>query len=104
MKNRDQINAYLDSRDRLFNFLGSLAKAHPESSDEHNILSLACHAILFCHTRERHDAFKKFLTKSSASEAERAYFDKIGFSRGSDIIPHPIDCGDLCIEDGTDVD
>jgi hypothetical protein len=79
MRDQDQINACLDSRDGIFNFLGSLAKAYPESSNEHNILCLACHAILFCHSNEACEDFKLFLANSPISETERAFFDVIGF-------------------------
>ena len=75
---KNQTNAYLDQRERIFNFLGSIAEGYPESSDEHNILRLACHAILFCHTIEAKKNFRTFLTNSPKSEAEKAFYDKIG--------------------------
>ncbi len=81
---QDRVDDYLDKRDRIFNFLGSVASDYEEASEEHNILRLACHAILFCHSIEGHAAFLWFLANSPLSDVETAYYDSIGFAKPGD--------------------
>lgn len=77
MREQDDVNEYYDAYDRVFNFLGSLAEGYPLSSDEHNILKLACYAILFSRTRGAFEDFKAFLKESELSDEEQAYFTKL---------------------------
>lgn len=81
MKHQDHIDDYLESRSRMFNFLGSVAEKYPENSYEHNIIKLACHAILFCHSRGGHEAFKEFINNDNLTNDERKFFDDIGFKK-----------------------
>lgn len=81
MRDRDHIDDYLESRSRIYNFLGSVAEKYPENSYETNIMKLACHAILFCHSRDGHEAFKKFVNDSHLPNNEREFLDDIGFKQ-----------------------
>jgi len=79
MENKDRIDDYLESRAQIFNFLGTVAQNYPDNSREANIIKFACHAILFCHSRDAYDLFKNFMKNSYLPDDEKVFLKSLGF-------------------------